>query len=78
VGGISLVGGLRQTSLVQFFPSSKGFYMDTSKVIWESTLTEKMVSVLSDEEIETLIAALDEAVEIACSEYDILYTPDGE
>ncbi len=52
--------------------------MDTSKVIWESTLTEKMVSVLSDEEIETLIAALDEAVEIACSEYDILYTPDVE
>jgi hypothetical protein len=51
---------------------------DTSQVIWESSLTEKMVSALSDDEISTLIEALNEAVDLACGEYDILYTPESE
>jgi hypothetical protein len=60
-------------------PLNKGASMpDTSPVIWESTLTEKMVSALSDDEISTLIEALNEAIDLACSEYDILYTPETE
>ena len=41
-----------------------------SKVIWQSQVTEDMVKGWSDDEIEMLIADLDDAVMATVSDYD--------
>jgi hypothetical protein len=41
------------------------------KTVWESSVTEEMVSKLTDNEISMLVEALDDAVMEICQSYEI-------
>jgi hypothetical protein len=41
------------------------------KTVWESSVTEEMVSNLSDNEISLLVEALNEAVMEVCQNYEV-------
>lgn len=41
------------------------------KIVWQSTLTEEMITHLSENEISLLVNSLNEAVEEVCDIYEI-------
>jgi hypothetical protein len=40
-------------------------------VAWQSTITEKMISHLSEQEISLMINSLNDAVEEICNDYEV-------
>jgi hypothetical protein len=42
-----------------------------SNIVWQSTVTEEMITALNDNEVSLLVEALDEAVMEVCTNYEV-------